>query len=215
MTPWTGGLLTTHKQQTTTVQIWTGHYHLEVRAPQDVIYLIQRAKRLIPRCSSFAVQALEEGWISHLEQPPHIGEVKLGHIPPTSRGKGDVGTAQNHKNHPALVFGTNLWSLFLCLFVWWGSLGTSWRLPAWTAEQALSCAEEAPFQPALHAHTQAGCLLPFMMVFFVYLIVDLIFTSAIKKPNSLSLSWILAAVRRGGSREAKTPCFQEPKAPNP
>lgn len=214
MAPWIGGLLTTHEQETAAVQrIWAGHYHQGWGHIKMWFILSKESRGSSPDAAVLHCRPQKKGECPTWSICPTFPGVRLGQTPPTSRGKGDVGTAQNHKNHPALVFGANLWSLFLCLFVWWGSLGASWRLPAQTAEQALSCTEEAPFQPALHAHTKAGCLLPFMMVFFVCLIVDLISTSAIKKPTILGLSWILAAVGRGRSKEAKTPCFQEPKAP--
>lgn len=106
---------------------WAGYNHCAknmnrslssvVGAPPDGIYLIKE-----PRGSSPALQT-PGGWMSHLEQLPHIGRGDLRTDSPTSRGKGNVGSAQNRRNHPALVFGTNLWSLLLCLFVWWGSLG--------------------------------------------------------------------------------------------
>lgn len=46
--------------------------------------------------------------MSHWEQLPHVGRGDLRTDSPTSRGKGDAGTAQNRRNHPALVFGSNL-----------------------------------------------------------------------------------------------------------
>lgn len=101
-----------------------------------------------------------------------------------------------HCTKPKKSSNTCLWCQFakplffffcflFCLFVWWGSLEASWRLPApsaQTAEQALSCAGEARFQPACYAHTEAGCLLPFMMALLCLVDCGLDFYKYYKKP---------------------------------